>query len=300
MWNNILQQLQNGDKKSLARCISFIENEVAGYEQFLEELPPANAAVVGITGPPGAGKSTLTDALIGTYMAGQKKVAVLCVDPSSPFNMGALLGDRIRMSRWYNNENVFIRSLATRGSLGGLHPKIIEITDILKVAKFDIIIIETVGVGQSEIEIAGLADVTIVTIVPEAGDEIQTMKAGVMEIADMFVVNKADRPGADTFVKNLRLMLAPAFSNHTQEIEVIKTVASKNEGIDEVKRAIEKLLGENRLNERKDWLLAEKAYYLLQKERMKNVDKTAIKKQLQHLPKGINLYKFVRNLIVEN
>ncbi len=300
MWNNILQQLQNGDKKSLARCISFIENEVAGYEQFLEELPPANAAVVGITGPPGAGKSTLTDALIGTYMAGQKKVAVLCVDPSSPFNMGALLGDRIRMSRWYNNENVFIRSLATRGSLGGLHPKIIEITDILKVAKFDIIIIETVGVGQSEIEIAGLADVTIVTIVPEAGDEIQTMKAGVMEIADMFVVNKADRPGADTFVKNLRLMLAPAFSNHTQEIEVIKTVASKNEGIDEVKRAIEKLLGENRLNERKDWLLAEKAYYLLQKERMKNVDKIAIKKQLQHLPKGINLYKFVRNLIVEN
>ncbi len=300
MWNNILQQLQNGDKKSLARCISFIENEVAGYEQFLEELPPANAAVVGITGPPGAGKSTLTDALIGTYMAGQKKVAVLCVDPSSPFNMGALLGDRIRMSRWYNNENVFIRSLATRGSLGGLHPKIIEITDILKVAKFDIIIIETVGVGQSEIEIAGLADVTIVTIVPEAGDEIQTMKAGVMEIADMFVVNKADRLGADTFVKNLRLMLAPAFSNHTQEIEVIKTVASKNEGIDEVKRAIEKLLGENRLNERRDWLLAEKAYYLLQKERMKKVDKIAIKKQLQHLPKGVNLYKFVRNLIVEN
>lgn len=153
--------------------------------------------MIGITGPPGAGKSTLTDALIGEMVRAGNKVAVLCVDPSSPFNMGALLGDRIRMSEWYTNPNVFIRSLATRGSLGGLHPKIVEITELLKAASFDYILVETVGVGQSEVEIAGLADVTIVVLVPESGDDIQVMKAGLMEIADLYIVNKSDRPGAD-------------------------------------------------------------------------------------------------------
>jgi LAO/AO transport system kinase len=127
--------------------------------------------------------------LIGQFVNRNKKVAVICVDPSSPFNMGALLGDRIRMSSWYTHPNVFIRSLATRGSLGGLHPRIIEITDLIRAADFDYIIVETVGVGQSEVEIAGLADVTTVVLVPEGGDEVQTMKAGLMEIADIFVVN---------------------------------------------------------------------------------------------------------------
>src|SRR5205085_8969185 len=149
----------------------------------LQSLTPSSTKIIGITGPPGAGKSTLVDALIGEMVQQQKKVGVLCVDPSSPFNLGALLGDRIRMSEWYDHPNVFIRSLATRGSLGGLHPKIIEITDLTRAAPFDYIIVETVGVGQSEIEIAGLADCTIVTLVPEAGDAVQTMKAGLMEIA---------------------------------------------------------------------------------------------------------------------
>ncbi|HNJ59134.1 MAG TPA: ATP/GTP-binding protein, partial [Chitinophagaceae bacterium] len=143
MFHQLLQQIQQGNIKSLARCISLIENEVDGYELFLKQLPYSTTKIIGITGPPGAGKSTLTDALISEIIAQQKKVAVVCVDPSSPFNLGALLGDRIRMSEWYNNENVFIRSLATRGSLGGLHPKIIEITDILKAAPFDYIIVET-------------------------------------------------------------------------------------------------------------------------------------------------------------
>ncbi len=293
MQEDILQHIKNGDIKSLARCISIVENEAIGYEEILQKINPSSTAIIGITGPPGAGKSTLTDALIGAYVQAQKKVAVLCVDPSSPFNMGALLGDRIRMSQWYNSENVFIRSLATRGSLGGLNPKIIEITDVLKAADFDYIIVETVGVGQSEIEIAGLADVTVVTIVPEAGDEIQTMKAGVMEIADVFVVNKADRPGASTFVKNLRLMLAPTFSTHTEEVQVIKTIASKQEGIEELKNAIDKVLLNN-TNERKAWLLAEKAFYLIQKEKMKTIDKAVLKKQIEESGTDFNLYQFVQ------
>ena len=294
MWNEFLQQIKGGNTKALARCISLIENEAEGYHAFLQSLLVNDTPIIGVTGPPGAGKSTLVDALIGFYISQNKKVAVLCVDPSSPFNLGALLGDRLRMSDWYNEPNVFIRSLATRGSLGGLHPKIIEISDLLKVAGFDYIIIETVGVGQSEIEIAGLADVTIVTIVPEAGDEIQTMKAGIMEIADLFVVNKADRPGADTFVKNLRLMLAPAFSNHKKEIEIIKTVASKKEGIEILNDAIAKVLNNEGLNERKTWLLAEKAFYLIQKQRMNNINKADLKIQIEKVNNDFNLYAFVK------
>src|SRR5688572_4357019 len=250
----LLHQIQKGDIKAIARSISLVENEVPGYEELLQSLPASPTKIIGITGPPGAGKSTLVDALINLLVTKGKKVGVLCVDPSSPFNLGALLGDRIRMSEWYTHPDVFIRSLATRGSMGGLHPKIIEITDLMKAFPFDHIIVETVGVGQSEIEIAGLADSTVVVMVPEAGDEVQTMKAGLMEIADIFVVNKADRPDADIFVKNLRQMLAPAFRTHYHEVPVIKTVASKKEGIEELLDIIFHQLKKAHLTDKKFWL----------------------------------------------
>ena len=305
MWQQYLQQIQQGNIKALARCISLVENEVNGYESLMQSLPISHTPVIGITGPPGAGKSTIVDALIELMVLKQKKVAVLCIDPSSPFNLGALLGDRIRMSEWYNNPNVYIRSLATRGSLGGLHPKIIEIADLLKAAPYDYIIVETVGVGQSEIEIAGLADVTIVTLVPEAGDEVQTMKAGLMEIGDIFVVNKSDRPDADAFVKNLRLMLAPAFSPHPLKrssswVSIIKTVATHKEGINELLNATnEKIVALNEtgatVNSRRSWLLAEKAFYLIQQKRMADIKKTELKNKIEAAGDNFNLYKFIQN-----
>ena len=295
MWQQFLQQIQQGDVKALARCISLVENEVNGYETLLQLLPASDKVIIGITGPPGAGKSTLTDALIGRLVHENKKVAILCIDPSSPFNLGALLGDRIRMSDWYNNPAVFIRSLATRGSLGGLHPKIIEISDLLKAAPFDYIIIETVGVGQSEIEIAGLADVTLVVVVPEAGDEVQTMKAGLMEIADIFVVNKSDRPDADLFVRNLRLMLAPAFHLKDIPIPVIKTTASQKQGIDELYDAILSHFSHAVANDKRSWLLAEKAFFLIQQKRMKDIEKEKLKELVEAAGNDFNLYRFVEN-----
>lgn len=296
-WKLFIQQIQEGSVKSLSRCISLLENEVAGYEQLLSLLPYNDTTkIIGITGPPGAGKSTLTDALIEELVRHNKKTGVLCVDPSSPFNLGALLGDRIRMSQWYNHPLVYIRSLASRGSLGGLHPKIIEICELMKAAAFDYIIVETVGVGQSEVEIAGLADVTVVVTVPEGGDEVQTMKAGLMEIADIFVVNKADRPDADRFVKNLRLMLAPTFATHQQEVAIIKTIASEKKGVAELYEKIALWLGSAQQDiTRKAWLLAERAYYLLQQKRMKDISKQKLQQAIAHEVQQhrFNLYRFI-------
>ena len=295
MWQQLLSDLQKHDTKALARCISLVENEVEGYEQLMKSLQLKNPAnLIGVTGPPGAGKSTLVDCLIGELVKDNHKVGILCVDPSSPFNLGALLGDRIRMSEWYQHPRVFIRSLATRGALGGLHPKIIEITDLLKEAGFDYIIVETVGVGQSEVEVAGLVDTTLVVLVPEAGDEIQTMKAGLMEIADIFVVNKSDRPGADQFVYNLHLLLSPATKNHV-EIPVIKTIASQKTGIDELMKAIYKAGLDQTENEKRLWLLTEQSFHLIQNRKMKNISKSELREQIAvTIRKGtFNPYHFI-------
>jgi LAO/AO transport system kinase len=293
----LLQQIVNGDFKALAKTISKIEND--NCDELLKLLPPSNKKIIGITGPPGAGKSTLADCLISEYIQQQKKVGVLCVDPSSAFTQGALLGDRVRMNTWYNHPDVYIRSLATRGNMGGLHPAIIEIIDVMKATPLDKIIIETVGVGQTETEIAALADTTVFVLVPEAGDEIQTMKAGLMEIADVFVVNKSDRPDAEKFAKNLLIMLSPAFQSKQNQVPVIKTVATEKKGIAEL---IEKIEWHENLSETSDKkinLLAEKAYKLIEQRKMRNVDKENLIAEIKDTYKNanFNLYRFTEKYL---
>ncbi len=281
--------------KTLARNISIVENEMQGYEILLESLSPSNTPVVGITGAPGAGKSTISNALIRAYLQNEKRVGIIAVDPSSPFNFGSLLGDRIRMAEHFNSENVFIRSVASRGSLGGLSEKILEVCDVMKTGNFDLIIIETVGVGQSEVEIAGLADITIVALTPSSGDEVQNMKAGLMEIADIFVVNKSDLPNAEGFIKNLEMLVHERFHRHWQ-IPVIKTIATENVGIEELKTQIEKYFSENHSHEKKLQLLTDKAWRLIQQRRMKNLNKENFQQELaKHSAEAnFNIYAFIK------
>ncbi len=289
----ILQDIKLGNFQAIARAITMVENMLDGSEVLLQHLSAQkDTKVVGITGPPGAGKSTLVNALLHYWMQQNKRIAVIAVDPSSPFNLGALLGDRIRMSEFYNHPNVYIRSLASRGALGGLHHQIYEVTDILKHANFDYILVETVGVGQSEIDIAGMADCTVVTLVPEAGDEIQTLKSGIMEIADVFVVNKADRPLAESLINSLKAMLHD-FSTH--QVEVIKTIASQMEGIENLSLAIDAVLKKTDIHkERKLALTLEKCWRIIQHNKMKLIMRTEIEAKLANelLKDDFNLYKF--------
>lgn len=289
----ILQDIKLGNFQAIARAITMVENMLDGSEVLLQHLTAQkDTKVVGITGPPGAGKSTLVNALLHYWIQQDKRIAVIAVDPSSPFNLGALLGDRIRMSEFYNHPNVYIRSLASRGALGGLHHQIYEVTDILKHANFDYILIETVGVGQSEIDIAGMADCTVVTLVPEAGDEIQTLKSGIMEIADVFVVNKADRPLAESLINSLKAMLHD-FSSH--QIEVIKTIASQMQGIDNLSLAIDRVLKKTDIHkERKLALTLEKCWRIIQHNKMKTINKSelelALKQSFENT--NFNIYNF--------
>ncbi len=298
--DNIIQKLQQGDKRALARCISLVENETKGYEELLLQLSfNKHIPITGITGPPGAGKSTLISAIAKHFVEQNKTLAIIAVDPSSPFNHGALMGDRLRMSEHFLHPNVFIRSMATRRSLGGLAPKIFEVADIFRAANVDHIIIETVGVGQSEVEIAALADTTILALVPEAGDEIQTIKSGVMEIADIYVLNKSDRDGADIFYKNLQL-LSHSNIRDGWEIPVVKTVATKNEGIDELMNAIEKHVHTSHNGNKKIHLLAEKAMVLIRSLRTRDIDFTQIENELKEKTKdeNFNLYRYVKKYIM--
>ena len=241
---SLTERISLQDRRAIAQAISVVENDSREAASLLHDLAPklGNAYRIGITGPPGAGKSTLTSEMTKALRKQSKTVGIIAIDPTSPFTGGALLGDRIRMQDVSMDRGVFVHSMATRGSLGGLSAKAKDAADIMDAAGFDIVIFETVGVGQSELDIAKAADTTIVVLVPESGDAVQAMKSGLMEIADFFVLNKSDREGAEQAVRALKTILTFRITHAEDEWipDVISTVASKAKGIDEVLAEIER------------------------------------------------------------
>lgn len=293
MPNGVAELLRRRDTAALARLITLVENDHADSQQILSSLQiNLSIPVIGLTGPPGAGKSSLLDGLVEKLLKENKRIGTVAIDPTSPFNFGALLGDRIRLSRHFNNDAVFIRSMATRGSLGGLADKVPEVIDLMRHFNFDFIFVETVGVGQSEVEIAGLADTTVVVLVPEAGDEVQAMKAGLMEIADIFVVNKADDPHSAEFATTLSKTLA----GNERGIAVIKTIATTGDGLDELITTIQHLSTKPIDNTRRVQLLANKAMRLIYRQRTKDIDSKIFLQQLNDASHqtGFNLYNWVK------
>ena len=270
--SNLIENIYKEDRRSIARAISIIESDNSSASYYLKEIHKqvGYAYRIGITGPPGAGKSTITNHLTKYFRKQNKKVGIIAVDPTSPFTGGALLGDRVRMTDIGMDDGVFIRSMATRGSLGGLSKKAIDAADVLDAAGFDFILLETVGVGQSELDIAQAADTTIVVLVPESGDSVQAMKAGLMEIADFFVLNKSDRPGSQQAYTALQTILM--IKDHDENSwlpNIIKAVASENKGIDEIAAEID----------RHKFFMREKNLFIQKRERQAKV---RIKEIVEH------------------
>jgi LAO/AO transport system kinase len=238
---NLVEKLLAGETRAVARAITRVENGANASADLMKAIFPrtGNALVIGITGAPGAGKSSLVDKLAMHYRDRGERIGIICVDPSSPFSGGAILGDRIRMSTLGLDKNVFIRSMATRGNLGGLSRTTVDAVAILDAAGFDKVIVETVGVGQDEVEIVKTADVSVVVLVPGMGDDIQAIKAGIMEIGDVFVINKADREGVLRTEKELEALLNLAHRPDFWMPPIVKTIATENKGIEDLSKAIE-------------------------------------------------------------
>jgi len=238
---SLTERIFSGEPRAVARAITRIENGAGGAAELMKEIFPktGKALIIGITGSPGAGKSSLVDKLALFYLGRGEKIGIVCVDPSSPFSGGAILGDRIRMQTLGLDKNVFIRSMATRGNLGGLSRATVDAVAILDAAGFDKVIVETVGVGQDEVEIVKTADVSVVVLVPGMGDDIQAIKAGIMEIGDVFVINKADRDGVLRTEKELEALLSLAHRPDFWNSPIVKTVATENKGIEDLAKAIE-------------------------------------------------------------
>ena len=236
-----LASLRSGDPRALARAISTVENRALGYSDLLKALFPhtGKARVIGLTGAPGAGKSTLVDQLAKLYRKQNRTVGIIAVDPTSPYTGGAILGDRIRMQDHFADPGIYIRSMATRGSLGGLARTTADVATVLDASGRDVILIETVGVGQGEVDVVRLADITIVILVPGMGDDVQTIKAGIMEIADIFVVNKSDREGAERVEREIRALQSLAVRKDGWTPPIVKTVASQGKGIEEMASAVD-------------------------------------------------------------
>jgi LAO/AO transport system kinase len=235
-----IKSLRSGDARALARAISAVENRTPGWSDLLKALflHTGRARVLGLTGPPGAGKSTLVDQMARFYRKQNRTVGIVAVDPTSPYTGGAILGDRIRMQDHFADPGIYIRSMATRGSLGGLARTTADVTTVLDASGRDVILIETVGVGQDEVDIVRLADITVVILVPGMGDDVQTIKAGIMEIADIFVINKSDREGAERVEREIRALQSLAVRNDGWTPPIVKTVASEGKGVEELAAAV--------------------------------------------------------------
>jgi LAO/AO transport system kinase len=236
----LIEQLRSGDCRALARAISTVENRTSGWSELLKALFPhsGRARILGLTGPPGAGKSTLVDQLARHYRKENRTVGIIAVDPTSPYTGGAILGDRIRMQEHFSDPGIYIRSMATRGSLGGLARATTDVATVLDASGRDLIMIETVGVGQDEVDIVRLADITVVILVPGMGDDVQTIKAGIMEIADIFVINKSDREGAERVEREIRALQSLAVRSDNWTPPIVKAVASEGVGVEELAAVI--------------------------------------------------------------